>query len=79
MIKAYEQGVPNNGEAFPEGSVVAKIAWSKKATPESPYPVNVPGTVKSVGFAEKARPKHSNRLARMPPSQGTSATGATSL
>jgi hypothetical protein len=25
MIKAYKQGVPNNGEAFPEGSAVAKI------------------------------------------------------
>ena len=53
MIKAYKQGVPNNGEAFPEGSAVAKIEWSKKINPESPYPVNIPGTVKSVAFIEK--------------------------
>ena len=53
MIKAHKQGVPNNGEALPEGSVVAKIEWSKKSNPESPYPVNVPGAVKSVAFIEK--------------------------
>jgi hypothetical protein len=53
MIAAYKKGIPNNGEAFPEGSVVAKIEWSKKSNPESPYPVNVPGTVKSVAFIEK--------------------------
>jgi hypothetical protein len=53
MIKAYRKGVPNNGEAFPEGSIVAKIEWSKESNPESPYPVNVPGAVKSVAFIEK--------------------------
>src|SRR6266446_1820356 len=53
MIKAYKKGIPNNGEAFPEGSVVAKIEWSKESNPESPYPVNVPGSVKSVSFIEK--------------------------
>jgi hypothetical protein len=53
MIKAYRNGVPTNGDAFPEGSAVAKIEWSKKGNPESPYPVNVPGTVKSVAFIEK--------------------------
>ena len=29
IIKACKKGAPNNGEAFPEGSVVAKIEWSK--------------------------------------------------
>jgi Cytochrome P460 len=53
MIKAYKQGTPGHGGAFPEGSAVAKIEWSKKSNPESPYPVNVPGTVKSVAFIEK--------------------------
>lgn len=53
MIEAYRRGVPGNGEAFPDGSAVAKIEWSKKANPESPYSVNVPGTVKSVAFIEK--------------------------
>lgn len=53
MIEAYKMGIPKNGEGFPEGSAVAKIEWSKKANPESPYPVNVPGAVKSVAFIEK--------------------------
>lgn len=53
MIKAYKQGAPKSGDAFPDGSVVAKIEWSKKSNPESPYPVNVPGVVKSVAFMEK--------------------------
>jgi|SRR5579875_125038 len=53
MIGAYKRGVPNNGDAFPDGSMVAKIEWSKKSNPESPYPVNVPGTLKSVAFIEK--------------------------
>jgi hypothetical protein len=53
MIKAYKKGIPNDGQAFPEGSVVAKIEWSKTSNPESPYAVNVPGTVKSVAFIEK--------------------------
>jgi hypothetical protein len=53
MIQAYKKGIPNNGDAFPEGSIVAKIEWSKKSNPESPYPVNVPGTIKSVSFIEK--------------------------
>lgn len=53
MIEAYKNGAPSNGDAFPEGSVVAKIEWSKESDPESPYPVGVPGVVKSVAFMEK--------------------------
>jgi Cytochrome P460 len=53
MIRAYKAGVPNNGEAFPEGSAAAKIEWSKKNNPESPCQVNVPGAVKSIAFIEK--------------------------
>ena len=53
MIKAYKEGVPANGKAFPEGSVVVKIEWSKKKNPESPYSVMVPDTLKSVAFIRK--------------------------
>jgi hypothetical protein len=53
MIKAYKRGIPDNGGAFPEGSIVLKIEWSKKSNSESPYLVDVPGTVKSVSFIEK--------------------------
>jgi hypothetical protein len=53
MIEAYKKGIPTNGHEFPEVSAVAKIEWSKKSNPESPYPVNVPGVIKSVAFIEK--------------------------
>ena len=53
MIEAYRKGIPNDGEVFPKGSKVAKIEWSKVSNPESPYPVNVPGVVKTVAFIEK--------------------------
>ncbi len=30
MIDAYKEGIPGNGKPFPEGSMTAKIEWSKK-------------------------------------------------
>ena len=30
MINAYKEGIPGNGKPFPEGSMTAKIEWSKK-------------------------------------------------
>jgi hypothetical protein len=53
MIKAYREGIPGNGKAFPEGSKVVKIEWIKKRNPVSPYFVEVPDTLKSVSFIEK--------------------------
>ena len=53
MINAYRDGIPGNGEPFPEGSAIVKIEWSKKLNPESSYAVTVPGTLKSVSFIEK--------------------------
>jgi len=53
MINAYREGIPGNGKPFPEGSAIVKIEWSKKNSPESPYAVNVPDTLKSVSFIEK--------------------------
>lgn len=53
MIQAYREGVPGNGKPFPEGSKVVKIEWVKVPNPASPYPVNVPGDLKSVSFIEK--------------------------
>jgi hypothetical protein len=53
MIKAYREGVPGNGKAFPEGSKVVKIEWLFKKNTESPYFVNVPDTLKTLGFMEK--------------------------
>lgn len=33
MIKAYREGIPDNGKPFPEGAKIVKIAWSKKNKP----------------------------------------------
>lgn len=53
MIKAYRDGVPENGKLFPEGSKIVKIEWIKKKNADSPYFVEVPDTLKSVSFIEK--------------------------
>jgi hypothetical protein len=53
MIDAYRAGVPGNGKPFPDGSKIAKIQWKPKKSTEAPFSVNVPDTLKSVGFIEK--------------------------
>jgi hypothetical protein len=53
MIKAYRAGIPGNGKPFPEGSTTVKIEWTKIKNPVSPYPVMVPGTLKTVSFIVK--------------------------
>src|SRR5215470_10594292 len=37
MIKAYKEGIPDNGKPFPEGAKIVKIEWVKKKSPVSPY------------------------------------------
>jgi hypothetical protein len=53
MIDAYLAGIPDNGQAFPDGSMMAKIAWKPKQSEESPFAVSIPDTLKSVGFMVK--------------------------
>ena len=53
MIKAYKEGVPDNGKLFAEGSKAVKIEWIKKKNAASPYFVEVPDTLKSLSFIEK--------------------------
>ena len=53
MIDAFRAGIPGNGKPFPEGSKIAKIEWSQKKNPESPYAVTIPDTLKSLSFIEK--------------------------
>ena len=53
MIRAYKEGIPDNGKSFPEGSKIVKIEWIKKKNPVSPYFVEVPDTLKSLSFIEK--------------------------
>ena len=52
-IKAYRDGVPDNGKAFPEGVKFVKIEWVKKKNPVAPYFVEVPDTLKSLSFIVK--------------------------
>jgi hypothetical protein len=53
MIKAYRQGVPGNGNNFPEGSKIVKVEWLKQKSTTSPYFVEVPGMLKTRSFIEK--------------------------
>jgi Cytochrome P460 len=53
MIRAYKEGIPDNGKPFPEGVKIVKIEWIKKKNPVSPYFVEIPETLKTVSFIEK--------------------------
>jgi hypothetical protein len=67
MMAAYRDGLPANGKKFADGSKIAKIEWSSKKNPESPYFVMVPDTLRSVSFIENS--------SRTLPHQGQSALG----
>jgi hypothetical protein len=45
MINAYKQGVPANGNPFPDGSRIAKIEWRPKKLTSPPFSANTPDTV----------------------------------
>ncbi len=52
MIKAYEEGVPDNGKPFPDGSKMAKVHWIP--TKMGTFPAaTVPGAQHDVDFMEK--------------------------
>jgi hypothetical protein len=53
MMDAFRSGLPSSGKLFPNGSKIAKLEWSFKKNPVSPYSVNVPDTLKTVAFIEK--------------------------
>jgi len=57
MIKAYREGVPDNGKPFPDGSKIAKIEWKPKKITDAPFsastPDTVPGDLTEVEFIEK--------------------------
>jgi hypothetical protein len=53
MIRAYKEGIPDNGKPFPEGAKIVKIEWVKKKNPVSPYFVEIPETLKTISFIEK--------------------------
>ena len=53
MIKAFKAGVPLNGKAFPEGSMIVKLQWSPKKDTEAPFDVDVPDVFKQAFVMEK--------------------------
>jgi hypothetical protein len=57
MIKAYRDGVPGNGQPFPDGSKIAKIEWAPKKITDPPFsattPDTVPGTLTALEFIVK--------------------------
>jgi hypothetical protein len=53
MIKAYQEGIPANGEPFPDGSRMAKIHWNPKKQESEPGQPTVPGTQHDADFMVK--------------------------
>ena len=53
MINAYKAGVPGNGQAFPEGSMIVKLQWKPKKSTEAPFAVDVPDVFKQAFVMEK--------------------------
>jgi hypothetical protein len=53
MIKAFKDGVPLNGKAFPEGSMIVKLQWSPKKDTEATFDVEVPDAFKQAFVMEK--------------------------
>ena len=53
MIKAFSEGFPANGQAVPDGAIMAKIEWSAKSNPDLPGAARVPDTLRNVGFMVK--------------------------
>jgi hypothetical protein len=53
MIKAYQAGVPGNGQPFPEGSKIVKLQWKPKKSTEATFVVDVPDVFTQAFVIEK--------------------------
>jgi hypothetical protein len=53
MIRAYLDGIPDNGTPFPDGAKLAKIHWTPKTSQLAPNPVKVAGSLHDVDFMVK--------------------------
>jgi hypothetical protein len=53
MIKAYKAGIPGNGQAFPDGSMIVKLQWKPKKSTEAQFVVDVPDVFKQAFVMEK--------------------------
>jgi hypothetical protein len=64
MMSAVKGGIPDNGEAFPDGSRIAKILWKqKKVSDHAPFSVSAPDTVPDTLQAVELMLKDSKRFA----------------
>ena len=51
MIGAYKEGVPGNGEPFPDGAKMAKIHWNRKTQELEPKNTrDVPRSANGAGY-----------------------------
>jgi hypothetical protein len=53
MITAFKAGVPGNGQAFPDGSMIVKLQWKPKKSTEAPFVVDVPDVFAQAFVMEK--------------------------
>ena len=62
MIKAYREGIPENGKPFPDGAKVAKILWKPKAFTSAPFSMEKPDEVSSALRAVELMEKDTKRF-----------------
>ena len=53
MIKAYKDGIPGNGQPFPDGSTIVKLQWKPKRSTEAQFAVDVPDVFTQAFVMEK--------------------------
>lgn len=53
MIKAYQSGIPLDGQAFPDGSRMVKLQWKHRKSSEAPFAVDVPDVFTQAFVMEK--------------------------
>lgn len=53
MIRAFKAGIPANGQAFPDGSMIVKLQWKLKKSTEAPFAVEVPDVFSQAFVMEK--------------------------
>jgi hypothetical protein len=53
MIKAYKEGIPSNGKAFPDGAKMAKVHWKPRKNETAPGQPTQPGDLDDIDFMVK--------------------------
>jgi hypothetical protein len=53
MITSYKDGIPGNGQIFPDGSKIVKLQWKRKKSTEAQFDVDVPDVFAQAFVMEK--------------------------